>query len=81
MRKTQTNEDTHEEQKTQITMTEKTNPQQQKRRRLNPGNKGRRRRRRRRRRWRRGMMFLSRSLGGFLDVSLSGFLGFIGFVE
>ena len=75
MRKTQTNEDTHEEQKTQITMTEKTNPQQQKRRRLNPGNKGRRWRRRR------GMMFLSRSLGGFLDVSLSGFLGFIGFVE
>ena len=79
MRKTQTNEDTHEEQNTQITMTEKTNPQQQKRRQLNPGNKG--RRWRRRQRWRRGMMFLSRSLGGFLDVSLSGFLGFIGFVE
>ena len=77
MRKTQTNEDTHEEQNTQITMTEKTNPQQQKRRRLNPGNKGRRWRQQRRR----GMMFLFGSLGGFLDVSLFGFLGFIGFVE
>ena len=42
MRKTQTNEDTNEEQKTQITKTEKTNPQQRKRQRLNPGNKGRR---------------------------------------
>ena len=77
MRKTQTNEDTHEEQKTQITKTQKTNPQQRKWRRLNPGNKGRRWQRLRQR----GMMFLSGSLGEFLDVSLSGFLGFIGFVE
>ena len=73
MRKTQTNKDTHEEQKTQTTKTEKTNPQQRRQQQLNPGGKGMQRRR--------GMMFLSGSLGGFLEVSLSGFLGFIRFVE